>query len=249
MTPNIGLGGNTAIESAVALANSLKKIAESSSPCQTDDIHRCFRDWQSAREPRVETTWTASAGATRLESLTTYKDKILQHLLPFTMPLMTYRMSKSIVGAVKLDSSPMPARALQGSMPYKCQEKPKQQVKEKGWQRALWAVPLASSIGIAGITLGAIMTNMGPHMISMFTQTTWTASSREVIQLAKPVYQIPFLDDLMRPMITCFLPSISGSDPRSWTQMLTFITDVGAVYGIWLLESYRKVHSWPEVLL
>lgn len=50
-------------------------------------------------------------------------------------------------------------------------------------------------------------------------------------------------------MITCFLPSISGSDLQSRAQMISFLADLGAVYGIWLLESYRKANGWSEVAM
>jgi hypothetical protein len=52
------------------------------------------------------------------------------------------------------------------------------------------------------------------------------------------------IDDLWRLAIVAFAPSTLEIDPVSWFQMVTFITDLGVIYSIWLLESTRKVNKW-----
>ncbi|QRD84440.1 hypothetical protein F9C07_8698 [Aspergillus flavus] len=56
------------------------------------------------------------------------------------------------------------------------------------------------------------------------------------------------MNKLIGPLITCFLPSAGDSLSASYRQMFSFLTDLGPVYTIWLLESHR-IHSWAVVIL
>ncbi|KAE8365205.1 hypothetical protein BDV27DRAFT_157118 [Aspergillus caelatus] len=158
---------------------------------------------------------------TRLEALATWKDKcIALYLFPYLSSYLADGVSKTIVGATKLDCVPLPPRSLQCTMPFTNSHPPRDGAI---WKRVLWTLPW---IGIYAAEVNG-----------------------EVLSLTKPLYHNLFLDKLSRPLITCFLPSITGSDPNSRVQMLSFMTDLGSVYGIWLLESYRNAHSWTSVLL
>jgi hypothetical protein len=117
------------------------------------------------------------------------------------------------------------------------------------WKRVLSTAPLLGCYAAATVTMGTLITRVRPLMVPLFTEGVWSASNGEVVSLTRPIYHVPFLDKLFRPLITCFLPSISGSDPQSRIQMLSFMTDIGPIYGIWMLESYRQAHSWTELLL
>ncbi|KAB8271477.1 hypothetical protein BDV30DRAFT_240451 [Aspergillus minisclerotigenes] len=56
------------------------------------------------------------------------------------------------------------------------------------------------------------------------------------------------MNKLIGPLITCFLPSAGDSLSASYWQMFSFLTDLGPVYAIRLLESHR-IHSWAVVIL
>ncbi|CAI7570007.1 unnamed protein product [Penicillium glandicola] len=248
MTPNLGQGGNLAIEASATLANHLAKLLQRSSPCLTDDIHRCMRAWQATRRERVDKVFHTAYNLTRLEAISSGKDRLMVHLLPFMKTKMLDSTSAIIVASPKLDCVLETTKALRCLVPYKT-ENHVSPVTESIWERALWGMPFVGCIAITNATMGTLLTKVRPSMIPYFVQGTWSSSIGEVIDLRKALYHIPFLDNLLRPMITCFLPSISGSDLQSRAQMISFLADVGAVYGIWLLESYRKGNGWSEVVL
>ncbi|BAE65141.1 unnamed protein product [Aspergillus oryzae RIB40] len=178
MTPNLGQGGNSAIESAASLANTLASIIEASREPRVSvkDLNDYLQPWQKKRQDRVKDVFKSAHGLTRLEALATRKDKcIALYLFPYISSYLADAASKSIVGATKLDCVPLPPRSLQCTMPFTNFHPPRD---EAIWRRALWTLPL---IGIYA--------------------------------------------------------------------MLSFMTDLGSIYGIWLLESYRNAHSWTNALL
>ncbi|KAK0674415.1 hypothetical protein QBC41DRAFT_238854 [Cercophora samala] len=69
-----------------------------------------------------------------------------------------------------------------------------------------------------------------------------------------PAGPVPILDgvfpwklanDVFRPISVIFAPSTMAIDPLAWWQMGFFLTDLGVVYVIWLLEGMRKGNnSW-----
>jgi hypothetical protein len=233
MTPNMGQGGNSAIESAAALANHLGILFKSSSSGSISllDIKSCLDSWQTARQPRASQVWTQANSLTRLEAGATLKD----------------RMSRTLFGAERLDAVSLPSRAAQCSMPLDMQSNIDHE--QTVWKRALCTAPLVGCYYSASITMGTILQKLEPLLASSFAQGTWTAINGETLDLIRPMYHIQFLDKMFAPLILCFLPSISGSDPRSHVQMISFMADIGPVYGIWLLESYRKGKSNFAILL
>lgn len=79
MTPNMGAGGNAAIETAAALANELKKIsdtAEKGTPSY-DNIKAHLGSYQKLRDTRLTAVLEAANNLTRVHALATLKHKIL----------------------------------------------------------------------------------------------------------------------------------------------------------------------------
>ncbi|KAJ5919266.1 Monooxygenase FAD-binding [Penicillium verhagenii] len=133
-------------------------------------------------------------------------------------------------------------------MPHKSPENPGNVAQEKFWKRALWGLPLFGLMCAGAGTVGATMLHIRPHMEALLEHGVWTASSGETFNVHEPIYNGRFLDEIFRPVILCFMPSITGAHAQSWTQMFSFIPEFGAVYAIWLLEGYRKDHSWRGLL-
>ncbi|KAB8202351.1 monooxygenase [Aspergillus parasiticus] len=249
MTPNLGQGGNSAIESAASLANTLASLIEASREPRVSvkDLNDYLQPWQKKRQDRVKDVFKSAHDLTRLEALVTWKDKcIALYLFPYISSYLADGASKTIVGATKLDCVPLPSRSLQCTMPFTNFHPPRD---EAIWKRALWTLPLIGIYAVGKATALPVILNTRPYLYPLFKKGAWTAGNGEVLSLTKPLYNNLFLDNLFRPFITCFLPSITGSDPNSRVQMLSFMTDLGSVYGIWLLESYRNAHSWTNVLL
>lgn len=86
MTPNMGAGGNAAIETAAALANSLKKMRDTADKGKPsyETIKGHLGDYQKVRETRLTAVLTAANGLTRIHALKTLKDRIFAFwVLPF----------------------------------------------------------------------------------------------------------------------------------------------------------------------
>lgn len=81
MTPNMGAGGNAAIETAAALANELKRMidtAEKEKPSY-DDIKAHLGSYQKLRDTRLTAVLKAANSLTRLQALATLKDKVFAY--------------------------------------------------------------------------------------------------------------------------------------------------------------------------
>lgn len=79
VTPNMGAGGNAAMETAAALANELKKMvdtAEKGKPSY-ETIKARLGDYQKTRDFRMTAISKAANGLTRIHALATFKDKFL----------------------------------------------------------------------------------------------------------------------------------------------------------------------------
>jgi FAD dependent monooxygenase len=68
-TPNIGQGGNSAIESAALIANILNRLAQGESAPSAKTIENGLKQFQLRRKPRVQAIFKASNDATRMEAL------------------------------------------------------------------------------------------------------------------------------------------------------------------------------------
>ncbi|KAE8351954.1 FAD/NAD(P)-binding domain-containing protein [Aspergillus coremiiformis] len=238
MTPNIGQGGNAAIETAASLANCLARLTEASGAdsISLQRINADLQNWQKARQTGAKEILILANKVTRLESSATLKDTIIsQYLLPYLTDYMTDVLSRILVKGEILQFLPLPPRAVQGSMPYvrHCDQIDTQF--GSLMKRALFCIPFLGLFAYANISMESRLWKAFPVTLPVPQQGFWTA-------------KVPILDQLRGPF-TCFLPSISVSHPQSYAHMLSFLTNVGPVYTIWLLESYRKRHSWTEIAL
>ncbi|KAJ5711131.1 monooxygenase [Penicillium malachiteum] len=248
MTPNAGYGGNSAIESAASLTNYLGQLLERNPSPETADIDTCLKNWQAHRQLRLAKVWKSSHALTRLEACETFKDRIISlHLLRFLKNTMINRASAIIVGAERVESLPLPARSLRATVPYvngaEIISHP------PAWKLSLKCLPLLACLSMAGVTMIPSAASFKQFMGPIFGQGFWAARNGESFSLQQPIFPLSFLDRLLKPYTTCFLPSISGHDSVSRIQMLSFITDLGAVYGIWLLDNCRVSNGLTDALL
>lgn len=126
MTPNMGAGGNCAIESAASLANSLHELIMSSSPAEhrpsppVEAIRQALRKYQETRRVRALATVRASNLVTRLDALSGRLAHIIAHcFLPISGGDMLIDWAcDAWIGAQRLDYLPVPLRSLRGTMPF-----------------------------------------------------------------------------------------------------------------------------------
>ncbi|KAJ4374627.1 hypothetical protein N0V86_007499 [Didymella sp. IMI 355093] len=78
MTPNMGAGGNAAMETAAALANELKKMVDTAKKGRPsyENIKAHLGNYQKLRNIRLTAILEAANGLTRIHALATLKEKL-----------------------------------------------------------------------------------------------------------------------------------------------------------------------------
>ena len=62
-------------------------------------------------------------------------------------------------------------------------------------------------------------------------------------------YNVEVLDTIWRGGVATFSPSTLGFDAIASWQFFSFLVDIGPIYAIWILESYRTANSWTPMYL
>ncbi|KAF3054898.1 putative fad binding domain protein [Daldinia childiae] len=94
---------------------------------------------------------------------------------------------------------------------------------------------------------------MDPSTIVAFQQPfadsgviEWDGGKIPIIDNFHGIY---FLDNIFRGGMATFSASTFGYDPVAWWQIFSFLTDLGPVYAIWILESYRVGYAYTPAYL
>jgi hypothetical protein len=137
-----GFGGNQAIESAAALANSIKKLSNISNnqhPTQ-DQVVACLQDYQKRREVRAAAAIQASNFITHVQALATWGHTLFaRYGLHYMSDFLENLTSDVVVGAIRIDYLPLPEGSLLGNMPFNPEQG--EGHKENLLLRALLALP------------------------------------------------------------------------------------------------------------
>ena len=145
-----GFGGNQAIESAAALANSIKKLSDTSDgqrPIQ-EQVVACLHSYQKSREVRAAAAIQASNFLTHVQALATWGHALFAHYgLNYMGDFLENLTSDVTVGAVAIDYLPLPEGSLNGWMPFNPQQG--QGHKENLLSRAVFAMPFLVIFGFA----------------------------------------------------------------------------------------------------
>jgi hypothetical protein len=111
MTPNIGLGGNTAMESVVVLANLLNQTIKESPQGKPNAaaLHRMLNEYQRLRLIRAKQFIEISGLVTKMQAWENGWYKFMTRIVPF-LPDTTFanHLSNLLRGAPKLDFIPVP---------------------------------------------------------------------------------------------------------------------------------------------
>jgi hypothetical protein len=139
MTPNLGAGGNAAIESASALANSLSKLTDPNP--SLEEVRKALSEFYVKRHARVNTICNSANELTRIEALSTLPDKNMAlYAIPVLGDFLSDITCDSMVGAELLETLPAPPKSLTATMPWNPESGVGKHVKK--WLRALYALPL-----------------------------------------------------------------------------------------------------------
>ncbi|PWY63056.1 FAD/NAD(P)-binding domain-containing protein [Aspergillus eucalypticola CBS 122712] len=120
-TPNLGQGGNGALESATSLANTIVAMAQASmsSDLSLPRISASLEEWAASRQQRMRLLCELGNGFTRLEAFHTLKDRVVGlYLGKYQLDAIADILCETTVGAEKLSFLPPPRRSLQVTMPF-----------------------------------------------------------------------------------------------------------------------------------
>jgi hypothetical protein len=223
MTPNLGAGGNAAIESAAALSNALfRLLAESKSSPSLDQIRSALLSFQAKRSARANVICTQANDLTRVEALASLPHKLMAlYAIPALGDFLSDFTCDGMVGAELLESLPAPSQSLHATMPWN----PEVGVgkHENKLARAAYALPLLFVAYGCWKTMGA---EMGKAMLGQAAETRF--------------FGIRAIDSVLSQAVAAFTPFLDGKDVASRMQMFSFLADIVPIQAIWLIESIRR---------
>ncbi|KAK4466004.1 hypothetical protein QBC42DRAFT_103460 [Cladorrhinum samala] len=246
MTPNIGFGGNTAIESAAALANVIKEMADKPSDrgCPSEfQIKEGFAAYQSKRKPRADSIVKRSAEITRLQALQRFSQRaMVRYAFPYLGDYLANMQAERFVGAELISFLPIPRRSVSATMPFNptqgdCRE-------ESKLRRAALALPFLLLFYLAKTLMDPAP--FIPWATEILHHKTVPWSDAPVMTR---FYHLEWLDELLGPLMVFFSPVLSGIDPKLSAQAFLFLADYGIVLAIWLIESARRANVFTPARL
>jgi hypothetical protein len=118
MTPNHGQAGNSAIESAAALANQLQRVHDEG-PITSQTVRSALRKWQEKRQARVNATVKEAAAVCRLQALDSRMAPfVMNYVVPNATESLLRLVTDALIGAEIIEYLPVPARSFEGSCPF-----------------------------------------------------------------------------------------------------------------------------------
>jgi hypothetical protein len=237
MTPNLGAGGNAAIESAAALANSLSRMKDPNP--SLDKVRAALEEFYAKRHERANRIIKSANDLTRMEAQATLRDKIMGvYVVPALGDFLADLTCDVMVGAEILESLPPPPRSLTATMPWN----PDSGVgkHENKLVRALYALPLLFILYGAGQTMGRTAQSFLPPLIKGSQIGELALGAGEVVPLCKRFFGIKGLDDFILIYVAFFTPSIGGFDTSGRMQAIAFLGDLIPMQAIWMIESVRR---------
>lgn len=240
MTPNAGIGGNASLESAAALANSIKALIDSTTTRPSlEAVQHHLKQYERSRRPRASELVKAANSVTRLQALRGLVERLVVFfVVPNAGDAFADMFADMLIGATKIDYLPPPERSLKGTMPFN----PDQGIgkKESVLYRLLLALPFFL---LSALSLNRMDAGLGLAEIGGIIQTGSMAWEEISFSLPQSFYHIEWLDNKLRPLTIVFASSNFGIDPVAWWQMLSFLTDLGVLYSIFLIESSRRSNT------
>jgi hypothetical protein len=194
MTPNLAAGGNAAIESAAALANSIKAMVDrhgEGSPPESE-VKKCLNGYQNSRERRAACIVDMSGKLTRLQALQGAFERVFfRLLLPRLGDFLQDMGSNIFIGAPMLEYLPPPRASLGGTMPFNPTQGEGR--KESKIKRALLASPM---IGLLYLAKKVSDVNKPVPWFSQILENGKLSADTDPVPILQTFYNINWLDTL-----------------------------------------------------
>lgn len=237
MTPNLGAGGNAAIESAAALANSLSRLADPNP--SLDEVRKALNEFYEKRHERANVICKSANELTRIKALATLPDKIMAlHAIPVLGDFLSDITCDSMVGAELLETLPAPPRSLTATMPWNRDAGVGKH--ENKWLRAFYALPLLFILYGCSKTMGLSIGKAMPGLIKAADSGAIDIGSGEIVSLCTKFFDIKALDNLLSLYVAAFTPFLGGFDAASRMQMIALLGDLVPLQAIMMIESVRR---------
>ncbi|KFZ24305.1 hypothetical protein V502_01200 [Pseudogymnoascus sp. VKM F-4520 (FW-2644)] len=236
MTPNLGAGGNAAIESAAALANSLSRIRERTPSLAT--VQAALREFHLKRRHRAKYVCMAANALSRIEVLATLPEMVIAN---YGVPLgdaMSDLTCEIMIGAEILEGLPPPARSLEGTMPWNSEMGLGKH--ENRFIRALYALPILLVLywfsSMLHVTANAVATSLA--RASQIGQIS--LGDGQVVPLWQRYFGLKSVDKFLSVYVALYTPAVGGFDIASQMQTITLLGDMIPIHAIWMIESSRR---------
>ncbi|KAK3311782.1 hypothetical protein B0H66DRAFT_609095 [Apodospora peruviana] len=236
MTPNIGTGGNAAIESAAALASAIKEMLDKTPRPTESQIKAALTSYQKIRQVRAADLVKINAQVTRLQAL---RDPI--HLfiawwcVPYLGDLLADTAADIQVGASAISYLPLPLRSTQCTMPFN----PNQGIghKESLLKRAALGLPFVVLFFAAKNLMDpTAVLSLAADIVKDGGNLPWGGS------VATSFYHVKWLDDILAKVVVFFSPALWGLDAVA-PQAFLFLVDYGVIIAVWLIECVRRANA------
>lgn len=236
MTPNLGAGGNAAIESAAALANSLSRIRDLTPSLAT--VQAALKRFHLKRRHRAKYIGMAANELSRVEVLATVPEMIIaNHVVPLG-DAMSEMTCEIMIGAELLEYLPPPARSLEVTMPWNSEMGLGKH--ENRLIRALYALPILLVLywftNMMHVTADAV----APSLVRASQTGQISLSDGQIVSLWQRYFGLKSLDELLSGYVALYTPAIGGFDISGQMQTITLIGDTIPIYAIWMIESSRR---------
>ena len=255
-TPNLGLGGNSAIESVAALANRIVALGSRTPKPTKKEIEEILADYADSRKPRANQAVKISDVMTKAHTLYSWADKLLVfHVLPRFSEFVPNFFVDLVVDSERLDFLPLPERSLRREVLAPFNPMMGSTKKESKIWRAVVGLPLLilavvafSVMDIRGTPVDAARawrdsgTVVLPHGSSSGGSSGGGGTVEEVGILRK-FYGVEAVDDMVSLINMFFVPGMYGLSKECRRQMLSFITDGTNLLLIWTFESARRANG------
>jgi hypothetical protein len=212
-----GQGGNNAIESAAALANSIIEAGRcaASGISSLKAITPSLELYESSRRYRANETCAIASKLTRIEAMEGLMGKfICKYVLPRVGDKVADEACETIVGATKLNYLPIPRRSPSGMMPFDPHMGLGQS--EDKLYRAAFALPL-----LAVACFAAFCPILQPASSSSFPG-------------------LHSLNCITKDGLAGVMSQFAGTDPVQKCYLVTYLGGLTAVQTIWAVESVRR---------
>lgn len=239
-TPNIGQGGNHAIEDAAAIVNALKRLASHKGRPSLPVVREELTKYHKQRRHRAKASFRFSNLITRLEALETRRHRLfVYYAQPWLNEFGSNRMGLGLVGAEKIAFLKVPPRSLSGTMPF-----------NPNWSNGRPSERKARIItGLPFLFIAYVVRTIFSNIVSSpaLQSDVGRAISSGSIHFADNTWALPTNIELLNIYVTVFSPSLLNIDPLQRFQALTFLTDLTPLWFIWILESNRRANPFKFV--